>query len=229
MRQDLALFRKRQVFLNYPFDDEFQDMSYAMHFAVVAAGLIPVCARDLSVPDKPRVDMLVKAIASCQYSVHDLSRGRGEGADNYARLNMPIELGMALFQDLNTDGAAHRYAFFVGNPHEYKSYASDLSGLDAQYHENNDLTLLRLIYEWLRFVLPGNLRGQPATADMITKYEAFKVELGGIQGTGRDGHPTHGEAQELMYDSCAKAGWWTWRDNPIGLDEFPPLPLSLKS
>jgi hypothetical protein len=229
MRENLALFKSHQVFLNYPFDADFENMAYAMHFAVIAAGLIPVCARDLSVPDRIRLDLLVRAIASCQYSAHDLSRGKGEGADNYARLNMPIELGMALFHDFNTQGAAHRYSFFVATPHEYKAYASDLAGLDPQYHENDDLTLLRLVYEWLRFVVPGKLLGQPATADVLTKYGEFKEGLGKINGTGKDGRPSHAEAQEFMYQLCGSVGWWAWRENPIGLQEFPSLPLSRKS
>jgi hypothetical protein len=228
MRQDLPLYKKHQVFLNYPFDRDFLMMSYAMHFSVIAAGLIPVCAKDLSVPDRPRVDMLVKAVASCQYSAHDLSRGKGEGNSNYARLNMPLELGMAMFHAFNTDGNAHRYAFFVGSANEYKSYVSDLSGLDAQYHDNDDVSLLRLVYEWLRFVVPGQLRGQPAAADVVKKYNDFKVELTLIDGSDKDGDPSHAEGQELMFQICETEQWWQWRGNPLGLEEFPRLTLARK-
>jgi hypothetical protein len=227
--RDLSMFKKRQVFLNYPFDEEYEEIAYAMHFAVIAAGLLPVCAKDLSLPDQSRLVMLYHAILNCQYSAHDLSRGRGEGETNYARLNMPLELGMALFHNLYSEGRAHRYAFFVADPNEYKAYASDLAGLDAQYHENNDLTLLTQMYEWLRSVMPGNLNGQPATANVISKYQYFKEELKTIIGSGKDGRPTHAEAQELMYQICEAEEWWVWRGNPFLLEEFPPLPLSRRS
>lgn len=227
--RDLSMFKKRQVFLNYPFDAEYEEMAYAMHFAVIAAGLLPVCAKDLSLPDQSRLGMLFHAILNCQYSAHDLSRGRGEGDANYARLNMPLELGMALFHNLYSEGRAHRYAFFVADPNEYKAYASDLSGLDAQYHENSDLILLTQMYEWLRAVIPGSLQGQPATANVLIKYDSFKRELTTINGSSKSGHPTHAEAQELMYQLCEAEEWWVWRVNPIGMEEFPILPLSRRS
>lgn len=227
--RDLRLLKSYQVFLNYPFDDGFREMALSMHFAVVAANRIPVCAKDLSLPDRVRVDMLVKAISSCQYSAHDLSKGKGEGENNYARLNMSIEFGMALFHDLITEGAAHRCAFFVASPHEYQAYASDLSGLDPQFHENGDLNMVKLVYDWLLFVDPTLKATQPPTADVIIKYTMFKEELKKINGSGKDGQPAHDEAQELMYQLCDTDGWWEWRKNPLGLRELPKLPLSFKN
>jgi hypothetical protein len=227
--RDLHLLRSYQVFLNYPFDAGFRDMALAMHFAVVAANMVPVCAKDLSVPDLVRVDMLVRALANCQYSAHDLSRGKGEGDDNYARLNMSIEFGMALFHDKYTDGAAHRCAFFVASPDEYREYASNLSGLDPLYHETSDSMLVKLVYDWLGSIVPDMKAAQPPTAEVIMKYGTFKEELKSINGTGRDGQPSHDEAQEFMYQLCGAAGWWIWRENPLGLKQFPKLPLSFKT
>ena len=88
MRRNLAAYTRCQVFLNYPFDNDFIELGNAMSFAVVAGGLLPVCAFDLSVPDKPRLEILVEAIQSCHFSAHDLSRSRGEGPTmaNTARL-----------------------------------------------------------------------------------------------------------------------------------------------
>src|SRR5262245_60384773 len=100
MRRNLAAYSASQVFLNYPFDSALAELANAMSFAVVAGGLLPVCAYDLTVPDKPRLEMLVDAIRSCHYSAHDLSRSKGEGPQNFARLNMPVEMGMALFHAL---------------------------------------------------------------------------------------------------------------------------------
>jgi len=71
MRNNLATYVDVQVFLNYPFDDEYEPLANAMHFAVVAAGFIPVCAKDLSAPDRPRLEMLVDSIIHCRYSLHD--------------------------------------------------------------------------------------------------------------------------------------------------------------
>nr|MDT0664519.1 hypothetical protein [Micromonospora sp. DSM 115978] len=102
MRRNLAAYREAQVFLNHPFDDEFSVTADALSFAVVAAGLVPVSARDLTTPDRGRLDILVDAIGSCDYSAHDLSRCHGGGKENFARMNMPIEMGLALFYALST-------------------------------------------------------------------------------------------------------------------------------
>ena len=136
-QRDLIAHRDYQVFLNFPYDDSYLPLATAMQFGVVAAGLIPVCAKDLTTQAQPRLGMLVSAIACCQYSVHDLSRSKGEGTMNFSRMNMPIESGMALFHALNSQRRDHTCTFFVQNNFEYKAYASDLAGLDLYCHENN--------------------------------------------------------------------------------------------
>ena len=130
MSANFTNYSQYQVFLNYPFDKEAEGISLAMHFAVAAAGLLPVCAFDLTAPDRPRLEMLVEAISSCQYSAHDFSRFKGEGEHNFSRFNMPVEMGMGLFHALRTQRLGHRCAFFVSSPHEYRTFASDLAGLD---------------------------------------------------------------------------------------------------
>ena len=85
MRRNLTAYSNFQVFLNYPFDDAFAPLGDAMAFAVVAGGMLPVCAFDLSAPDRPRLEILVEAIRCCRYSAHDFSRSKGEGAANLVR------------------------------------------------------------------------------------------------------------------------------------------------
>jgi hypothetical protein len=85
MRRNLAACANCQVFLNFPFDEKFSQMADAMNFAVVDGGLLPVCAYDLTTPDRPRLDMLVEAIQNCRYSAHDFSRSEGEGEHNFVR------------------------------------------------------------------------------------------------------------------------------------------------
>ena len=229
MRTNLAVYSKYQVFLNYPFDAEFEKLANAMHFGVVAAGLLPVCAKDLSTPDRPRLEILVEAITSCHYSAHDLSRCRGEGVDNFARFNMPIEMGMALFYALHTQRNVHRCAFVVPKPHDYQAFASDLAGLDPRYYDKNDVSLAVSVYEWLRDVVKEPLLNRKPTAKVKEKYIEFRTRLKQIKGSGRKNSPNHDEAQELMYSICSACRWWDWRGNKAGKLEFPRLELSWKS
>ena len=221
-----------QVFLNYPFDCEFESFSYGMHFAVVASGLIPVCARDVNVPDKLRLENLVTTISSCRFSIHDFSRSKGEGDRNLARFNMPIELGMALFYSYSQEQHTHRCAFFVTIsednqvPHDYQRFASDLAGLDPK-HYDDELSLARNVYEWLREV--GASLNDVSTTEMQSKYLDFRKELEKIKGSEKDNQPTHGEVQELIFRMCSKWRWWDWRDVKWGKSKFRPLPLSWKN
>lgn len=229
MRRNLSAYSPCQVFLNYPFDDDFAQLADAMNFAVVAGGLLPLCAYDLTTPDRPRLELLVEAIRNCHYSAHDFSRSTGGGADNFARMNLPIEMGMALFHALHTQHADHRCAFFVPTAYDYQAFASDLAGLDPKVHENSETRLLTDMYEWLRGVVPPALFNKQPTVDVVAKYERFKEQLQGVNCSPDNGRPSHDETREIMYQVCAAAGWWDWRETRMGKEEFPVVPLSLKT
>jgi hypothetical protein len=224
--RDLASFRHHQVFLNYPFDVDFLPMASALNFAVVAAGQLPVCALDLTAPDRPRLDMLIEAISCCHYSVHDLSRAKGEGAENFARMNMPLEMGLALYPALASQRADHRCAFFIAKPHDYKRFASDLAGLDPQCHNEDPATAVALMYEWLRAVVPATIFNSCPTVDVVAKFSEFEQRALGVKGSGNNGHPSHVELREIMYLVCEEARWWDWRLAKFGQSAFPRLPLS---
>jgi hypothetical protein len=225
MPRNVQTFSNYQVFLNYPFDEEFSSLENAFHFPVVAAGLVPVCAKDLTTPDLLRLEMLAGAIQNCQYSAHELSRSKGEGPLNFARMNVPIEMGMAMFHA--TDKVRkHRYAFFVPTPHDYHQFLSDLSGLDALCHNNDPTQLVKRVYEWLRRVVPTADFNSVETIEVIRAYDAFCLKLHELQGTGENGGASHDEASELMYTMCGEKGWWDIRNSRPGLREFPPIRLA---
>jgi hypothetical protein len=228
MRRNLAAYSTFQVFLNYPFDEAFVGLADAMSFAVVAGGLLPVCAYDLTTPDKPRLEMLVDAISSCNYSAHDLSRSRGEGAQNFVRMNMPIEMGMALFHALHTQRREHRCLFFVSTAHDYKTFVSDLAGLDPRVHNGDEVRLLTDMYEWLRGVVPSALFNAQPTVEVLDRFTEFKTRLANVRGSGLGGWPSHEETREIMYQVCGEVGWWDWRGNRMGKDEFPTVPIAFK-
>lgn len=229
MRTNLTAFEEGQVFLNYPFDHEFTPFSHAMHFAVIAAGLIPICAYDLTAPDRPRLDIIVEAIIRSRYSVHDFSRLRGEGEQNFARLNMPIEMGMALFHALQTQRATHRCAFFIPAPHEYRIAASDLAGLDPIPYDGNEQSCVMRVYEWLRDGVRSPYTQRVPTVAVVERFRHFIAQMGRIEGSGREGQLSHDEAQELMFSLCSESGWWDWRAIRYGQAEFPIVPLSWRA
>jgi hypothetical protein len=228
MRRTIAAYERYQVFLNYPFDERFYNLAEALHFAVVAAGLLPLCAKDISVPDRPRLQTLVEAIGQCRFSAHDLSRSTGEGNNNLTRMNMPIEMGMALFHALQTQRSEHRCVFFVPTDDEYRRFASDLAGLDPKYHENDEVVILKEAYEWLRYVVPSLVFNSQATPAIVTKFNEYRETVARVNGSAENGYPSHDESCEVMYQICSEAGWWDWRQTRAGQEEFPVTPIAWK-
>jgi len=228
MRKNFEYYARHQVFLNYPFDEEFAHLEDALQFPIVAGNLLPLCAKDLSTPDRPRLVMLVSAISNCHYSIHDLSRSKGDGFDNFGRLNMPLETGMAMFHALHTQHRDHRCAFFVPTPHDYQRFASDLAGLDPKCYHNDESILVRLVYEWLRDVVPPTIFNLQPTKSVFDLYHAYKERLASINGSGNNNTPSHEERRELMYQICQEVKWWDWRAATFGREEFPIVPILWK-
>ncbi len=231
---NLLINNRHSVYLNYPYHKEFIPLSYAMQFTVVAAGLVPVSAKDFSTPDVVRLPTLVEAMMNCHYSAHDLSQYRGLGDNNFARFNMPLEMGMALFYAFSTQHAAHRCVFFVSTPHDYKEFASNLAGLDPKCHENKEEKLIAEMYNWLHTMAQDSaptlaVFNMISPAEIQNKYDHFKQQLQKVDGSGDDGRPTHFESRELMYSICTECGWWDWRKNKAGEVQFPKIPLSWKT
>jgi hypothetical protein len=225
MRKNIRSFQNLQVFLNYPFDDEFSELADAISFAVVAGGLIPVCAYDLTTPDRLRLEMLFNAISCCDYSVHDLSRSNGLGEKNFARMNMPIEMGMALYHALFSQKEKHKCMIFVPNNYEYTIFASDLAGLDPKVHDNDDVKILGQMYDWLRDVVEVSVFNSKSTHQVIEKYADYKIKKKRLKGGSGKGVPTHSENRELMYEICSECGWWDIRSTRGGQSEFPIIPI----
>jgi hypothetical protein len=224
MRTNLGSYREYQVFLNYPFDDGAYEIGLSLHFAVAAAGLIPVCALDLSVPDQPRIEVLTNALQNCKYSAHDLSRVRGEGEQNLARFNMPVELGMALFYSFLSQRAGHRCAFLVPSPFEYRAVVSDLAGLDPFSYRNPD-EIVTCTYEWLTGFKDVTDLAKARTSEFVKEcYAEFRGRLQRASG-GPNGKVSHRVFQEIIYRVCAEAGLWEWRTGPAGRIAFPEIPV----
>jgi hypothetical protein len=135
------------VFVNAPFDKEYVDLFDALIFVMVCCGFLPRSAIETS-GGIPRIDRILNALTSSKYSLHDLSRCRGEGEDNLARFNMPLELGMAMCLR-HLDNAAHEWFVVVPRDHDYRNYVSDLAGFDLEEYAGTVETVVQPVMSWL--------------------------------------------------------------------------------
>jgi hypothetical protein len=104
----------------------------ALIAGVVGVGLNPKCVVQLPA-NATRLDRLRQLIASCRYSIHDLSAVEITARPfRVPRFNMPFELGLAV--GIQLEGNAHECRVMEAIPHRLDQSLSDLRGFDAYIH-----------------------------------------------------------------------------------------------
>ncbi len=148
-RGELALDPAKSVFINCPFDPEYALLLDAIVFANVCCGFMPRSALESGAVSEPRVVRIAQALAGSKYSIHDLSRFTGEGAENIARFNMPLELGMAMARKFMDPGSEHDWLVLVPRGHTYARFVSDLAGYDPVPYNGSVPGVVFAVMPWL--------------------------------------------------------------------------------
>jgi hypothetical protein len=121
------------VFLNIPYDQKFERLYVAYIAGLSALGLVPRVTLGLPTGDR-RLNRILSLIASCRYSIHDLSRVElDRTAPRTPRFNMPFELGLAVaWAELNPT----KHTWFVCETRQHRALKSlsDLNGTDPLIH-----------------------------------------------------------------------------------------------
>lgn len=144
------------VFLNCPFDEEYQPLFRAMIFSIHACGFIARCAQEVS-NQNIRFSRILEIIGESRYGIHDLSRISLE-ANVMPRNNMPLELGVFIgCRNFGTDYDYDKeYLVLDSVPHRYKEHITDLGGEDPLIHGNSPEQMVRCIRDWLVLKAPLN-------------------------------------------------------------------------
>jgi len=121
------------VFLNIPYDPEFQKLYLAYIVGIYQLGLEPKLASGLPGGER-RLDRILSLIQGCRYSIHDLSRVELSVAPPATpRFNMPLELGLTItWAKLNPK--RHTRFLWESEPRRLQKSISDLDGTDAYIH-----------------------------------------------------------------------------------------------
>jgi hypothetical protein len=137
----------KSVFINCPFDSDYSPLFDAIVFSTVCSGFIPRSSLESGTVSEPRMARVARAIFNSKYSIHDLSRCTGEGSDNFARFNMPLELGMAVarrFMD-----PEHDWLVLVPREHAHLQFISDLAAYDPLTHDGSTRSVISAVVSWL--------------------------------------------------------------------------------
>jgi hypothetical protein len=184
--------RATSVFVNCPRDEAFRPLYEAMLLTCIHAGFLPVIAESSGRAGESRLDRILGELASCRYSIHDLSRSRGEGDENLARFNMPLELGMAMgLQAWQPEEDRHEYLMLVPEGLMYRRYISDLAGFDPAQHDGTPQRVVGEVLSWL--VASPDAPAPVKPPEVIAKLDAFRDALAGVDADWQGGTPPWGE------------------------------------
>ena len=142
---------ERSVFLNCPFDPEFSPILQAMCFCIVALGFVPRLAPENADNAAARLDRICDLIRESRYGIHDLSRCKSTAANQYARMNMPFELGIDHGCRRYGEGQLAEKVILILEATRYDSQKalSDIAGWDIQVHDQDHEEAVRRVRDWL--------------------------------------------------------------------------------
>jgi hypothetical protein len=132
------------VFLNVPFDEKYRPIFIALLASLTALGHKPRCVLEVPSSGLNRLDRIYDLLASCDASIHDLSRVTLSGSLRVPRFNMPFELGLAY-----AIAQEHEHYFFVleAKPHRLQASLSDFNGHDPQIHDGTQDGVIRCVLD----------------------------------------------------------------------------------
>ena len=108
--------------------------------------------------------------------LHDLTRCTGEGSENFARLNMPMELGMAIaYKLLGPIDEPHQWLALVPQGHTYSRFISDLSGFDPAPYDGTKRGVISQVISWLWTHNGSNWT--PTPEEVISRLSHFESAL----------------------------------------------------
>jgi hypothetical protein len=174
----LALDPSKSVFINCPFDIEYSRLFDAIVFATVCCGFVPRSALESGTVSEPRLTRVIGALSRCKYSIHDLSRCTGEGSDNFARFNMPLELGMAVALRFMGAEYGHDWLVLVPRGHAYHRFISDLAAYDPGTHDGSVPGVVVAVVSWLATQKDAILPVTPREVlQVLPTFQARRLEI----------------------------------------------------
>ena len=183
--------RARSVFINCPFDPDYKPLPRGACFAILACGYAPRCALDYSDSGVVRFAEIVRMIAECDFSIHDISRVELDKDSHLPRFNMPLELGADLGLRLQGPPRQQRRKTLIldAEAHRYDKTLSDISGMDIEAHGDDPRRVIRHVRDWLNANREPGAPLLPGAAAINDDYDAYlKIAPDIVAGLRLDPH-----------------------------------------
>jgi hypothetical protein len=162
------------VFINCPFDGDYDPILQAIIFCLVHLGFEPRLAREVDNGAQARLETIQTLVASSKYSIHDLSRCVATAAGEMSRMNMPFELGIDFGCRRFGSAEQRTKAFLILEEQNYRYLRalSDLGGSDIQYHGADYRKAVTKVRNWL--VQTCGAENAEGPTGILGKYTDFQ-------------------------------------------------------
>lgn len=142
---------ERCIFINCPFDEDYEPILQAILFCVLFLDFNPRFATESNDSGENRLDKIQGLIESSKFSIHDLSRCQASRKGEHFRLNMPLELGIdyGCKQFYGKGRESKKFLILEEQRYRYQAAISDLSGCDIEAHGGNFEKAVRKVRNWL--------------------------------------------------------------------------------
>ena len=166
------------VFINCPFDETYiNNLLKPILYITVKNRLNPRLALEISDSGQIRLEKITDILKECKYSIHDLSIVKSEKVGDFARMNMPFELGIdyGLRNSGSTLYKDKQFLILEANRYDYMRAISDINGFDIKAHYNDTQKIFRNLYSWLSETL--KISKQPPPLKTFNDYTEFNASL----------------------------------------------------
>lgn len=175
---------EKSVFINCPFDPDYEPILQAIAFTIIVLGLNVRFALEDADNSRFRLDKIIECISSSKFSIHDISlcktklsdfldesTGRYLDKSDYWRLNMPFELGLDLGAKQFSQNTSKRILVLEDEAYDSKRTLSDISGWDIAAHGQQYDLAMKKVLAWLIKVSGCN---EISPSILIGKYGSFQ-------------------------------------------------------
>jgi hypothetical protein len=169
---------EKNVFINCPFDKVFIDnLLKPILYIIIRNGYNPRLSLEISDAGQNRLEKITEIIKNCKYSIHDLSLVKSKSANEFARMNMPFELGIDYGLRNSKIKPQHEKQFLIleAVKYDYMKALSDINGLDIKAHGNNTEKIFECLYSWFSETL--KIRKQDPPLKIFYDYMGFNTNL----------------------------------------------------
>lgn len=169
----------KSVFINCPFDHDYDPLFYAMVFTIRDLNLEPRSARHTNDGGQPRINKILELIENCRFGIHDISRTELDPIHGLPRFNVPFELGLDLGCRTYATSSHHEKLLLILDSERgrYRNFISDIAGQDIASHNGSVEAVISIVRDWLRpYLDPLTVRTQSGTT-IYRRYKTFQVDL----------------------------------------------------